>query len=621
MKIFQSSEGQRSRLFQFGFYAILLLGIYLRTYQFLMGRSLWEDEAHLALNFLSRGYIDLLKPLDHLQSAPPLFLWAVKTLALVFGYGPNALRAFPFILSILSLPLFYYILKEICKNRLVALTGFFAFAVNLSLIYFSSELKPYAVDVAFYLLLIYLTISPNPFVGKYRSALLILSGIGSLLCSNIGLIILLSITGYFAVQWYRDKAINRGQVKILLYLAASAILYYFLFVFNNPYRQLLIQDWLFAFPPHPLFSASFSNFMCNSIREIGFDLLLYISRDFGFGYFFAFLLILGVAHAAYRRRIDVLFLACLPVILHFVLAYFKIYPFWYRFILYFVPALILLACYGLSVLVLYIVENRRLAASICLSIFCSVFLAKESFSQFPLWFREIKPILSYINKYYPGKEIYITTPSTLYQYYFSRRVVRNPHKDIEWNISPEKYYSLMCNVNHSYLLLHASDSSVDGYGRVMRDLKKGGLVVKEFEYKTYTVSEIKPMDADTAALYLRSKDFEAGATFNLNGTPVAVIWHDPIKSVPVHLTRGTYSLNILAMGSPLGGIYPHLNLYFDDMLVSDFSVVSTFAPFNTNVYLKEDKDYVLKVTMTNDLQNSSEDRNVFIQAIRLKKLD
>ena len=93
-----------SRLVQIVFTAILLLGLGLRFYFYLMGRSLWDDETHLALNFMDHGFARLFKPLDYIQIAPILFILAEKAIASVFGYGELALRALPFICSVLSLP-------------------------------------------------------------------------------------------------------------------------------------------------------------------------------------------------------------------------------------------------------------------------------------------------------------------------------------------------------------------------------------------------------------------------------------------------------------------------------------------------------------------------------------
>lgn len=56
--------------------AALAVGVTLRVLLYLSSRSLWLDEACLALNLAGRSYLDLLRPLDYDQVAPPLFLWA-----------------------------------------------------------------------------------------------------------------------------------------------------------------------------------------------------------------------------------------------------------------------------------------------------------------------------------------------------------------------------------------------------------------------------------------------------------------------------------------------------------------------------------------------------------------
>ena len=64
---------------------LVVLGIVLRLVRYLDGRSLWNDEAQLALNVVSRSGLELLAPLDYGQAAAPLFLWLVRGCAVVFG--------------------------------------------------------------------------------------------------------------------------------------------------------------------------------------------------------------------------------------------------------------------------------------------------------------------------------------------------------------------------------------------------------------------------------------------------------------------------------------------------------------------------------------------------------
>ncbi len=132
---------------------IIGLGILLRLYHFAARRSLWIDEARLALDILSRGYIDLLRPLDWDQSAAPGFLWLTRFVTQLIGSGELALRAVAFVAGVGALLLLYRITRQL-------LPGFWGRAFVLSwgalgpqLIYYSNEVKPYSLDLLVNLLL------------------------------------------------------------------------------------------------------------------------------------------------------------------------------------------------------------------------------------------------------------------------------------------------------------------------------------------------------------------------------------------------------------------------------------------------------------------------------------
>src|SRR5687767_16036395 len=73
---------------------ILLAGSLLRLRQYLTGRSLWLDEAMLALNIVNRNYGELFQPLDYDQGAPIGLMLVEKTFNLIFGRNEFSLRLF-----------------------------------------------------------------------------------------------------------------------------------------------------------------------------------------------------------------------------------------------------------------------------------------------------------------------------------------------------------------------------------------------------------------------------------------------------------------------------------------------------------------------------------------------
>src|SRR5262245_6369800 len=127
-------------------WALLGLGALLRVARALANRSLWGDEGSLAINLVERSFAGLAAPLSHAQAAPPGFLWLVEATTLGFGDGELALRAVPLAASLASLPLFAWLARALLGRR-DALLALALFAVSEPLVFYASELKPYASDV------------------------------------------------------------------------------------------------------------------------------------------------------------------------------------------------------------------------------------------------------------------------------------------------------------------------------------------------------------------------------------------------------------------------------------------------------------------------------------------
>lgn len=127
-------------------WAFVGLGLVLRVVTYAMRFPLWGDEAFVAANFISRGYRDLLQPLDYGQVCPLLFLWGELAVVKLFGFNEWSLRLVPTAASIASVFLFAHIAGRIFRGvpRLLAVA---IFAVSFYPIRHGAEVKPYSTDL------------------------------------------------------------------------------------------------------------------------------------------------------------------------------------------------------------------------------------------------------------------------------------------------------------------------------------------------------------------------------------------------------------------------------------------------------------------------------------------
>src|SRR5262245_3930979 len=98
---------------------LVALGLALRLYHYLRNPSVWHDEAMLILNVLAKSFGELLGPLDFVQAAPPLFLWAEKAVLLTLGESTYALRLVPFLAGCAALLLVVPVARRILHPRAV----------------------------------------------------------------------------------------------------------------------------------------------------------------------------------------------------------------------------------------------------------------------------------------------------------------------------------------------------------------------------------------------------------------------------------------------------------------------------------------------------------------------
>ena len=137
---------QHSRVAGLALLALLVVfGCVLRALKFASREAFWSDEAALALNIVDRSWSELGRPFVHAQVAPYAYAATQKLIVSVAGVSEESLRAWSLLAGIAFLPALYALARKLADAR----AGLFAVAAAATtslLVYYSTELKPYATD-------------------------------------------------------------------------------------------------------------------------------------------------------------------------------------------------------------------------------------------------------------------------------------------------------------------------------------------------------------------------------------------------------------------------------------------------------------------------------------------
>ncbi len=131
---------------------ILAAGVLLRLQQYLLERSLWIDEARLALSIVPLRDAQLFGPLLYDQVSPPGFLAVSRLLVLVFGPSELSLRLLSLVAGCAALMATAYLARRIA-GEVVSALAVLTLAASPAAIYYSQEFKHYSCDLLFGVLL------------------------------------------------------------------------------------------------------------------------------------------------------------------------------------------------------------------------------------------------------------------------------------------------------------------------------------------------------------------------------------------------------------------------------------------------------------------------------------
>ena len=400
---------------------LFLAGSLLRLRQYLTGRSLWADEAMLALNIVERDFMGFFRPLDYDQGAPIGFLLVEKFFNTILGKNELVLRLFPLLAGLVSLWLFYLLLKRIMITSVGLLTGLTLFACNPRLVYYSSEVKQYILDVAVTITLL-LIAAPlfNSAPRKRDFAWLAAAGMIAIWFSHPALFVLagLGITYLIAFLLRRDFSSLWTVIGVgVLWLLNIAFLY-FLILADLSRNAYMREYWQGAFLPLPPWSDP-GWFMRAIDENIGVQFGIPYAALFVFALMLAGWVVLLLQNRDFGIAFACIFLVTLTA------SAFELYPVFERMILFLVPIGLVLLAKAVESLYPGLQKSRFLSVSATVAlagflIYGPLVTAVQSFIT-PKYFEHVRPTMEHLrDSWKEGDALFISNGALpAFRYYAS----------------------------------------------------------------------------------------------------------------------------------------------------------------------------------------------------------
>lgn len=417
---------------------IFVFGVVLRLKTYLLANSLWHDEYALAGSILTRNFFSLLQPLEYQQKAPAIFMMLNKLVYYCFGISVLSLKVVPMLSGLFSVIIFYFLSKEILKNKTSIVVANLLFAVNWQLIYWAQKFKPYSSDVFLFIASILLYSKLDLDKLSYKK---------SVLLSFLSILLILTsfpcsfVVGGYILYCLLSRVNIKKTLSFALPMVIGSFIYYFKVLYTVQTREV----------------ASYMSYWAGGFLKFNIKSILLIFRS-NFNFFFfpnnfvLFGIILFVTGLVLllreKSKIGKIILFSFAGIL--LASFLQIYPIWQRTALYFLPVVVLLITRPLD-----LVSGRRKFVSaiiVCLFVlfFCkynvsyaqnffskNVFMRSDAITTFP----------KLVEKYDNNKDILVLNSTTKADYiYYSRLYKFKPQRYFllpVYRYDQNYYYSLM----------------------------------------------------------------------------------------------------------------------------------------------------------------------------------
>lgn len=230
------------------------LGVVLRIVAWWANPAFWLDEVLLAHNIVELPLGSLLaRPLELDQVAPPGFLLVERIAAVLLGPGERALRLFPTLCAVASVPLFVRLARRTLDGWAVPI-AVALFAVGVPFLRYGAQVKQYGVDIAVATLLPLLAFALRYSDLTRRQLLLVaLAGAAVAWVSQASVLIMAGIGLAFAVAWLRDRDARSARALLVVMpvwgLSSLAVLLVALHSLSPSTNAFMQEFWLRGFPP------------------------------------------------------------------------------------------------------------------------------------------------------------------------------------------------------------------------------------------------------------------------------------------------------------------------------------------------------------------------------------
>jgi hypothetical protein len=408
---------------------VIAAGVAIRLRFYLYNRSMYRDEAALALNIVNRTWGGLFKPLDNDQGAPIGFLVLEKLVVRFWGDHEKALRLVPQIFSILTLPVFFWLCRKLLLPG-AAIIALVIVALGAKQYDYSTDTKQYALDVFCAVLLFLLATlavgglykPPDPAAPprKCRLRWTIALGIAGTLAiwfSHPATFILGGVGVMLAIEWLRPRPLGNplGFAALAIAWAASFAANYHWILTRLSHDDYMLWFWskADAFAPVPKSIAAITWY-----KQTFFEVFANpCSLDFvGLC---ALVFLLGV-WVLWRRRLSLAIMLLLPIFLALAASALQKYPFKERLILFICPSLAIFIGAGFE----YLFQQPRRAVGIIALTFVLItpIDTVRKFAIKPWLHSDMRTVISLVGRnQQPGDELYIDEACWYpYEYYRGR---------------------------------------------------------------------------------------------------------------------------------------------------------------------------------------------------------